>query len=156
MSFQCQLCHATYLLDTEDLVNHLPCNCMICKECADAHLASQVQRHMSTVQQQGPSQQQSSSNLAQLVKGCNVLYHDKAAGLWVDADITHVDLSVDPPQFGIHIASREAGTSKYTESTRLVPRDQQIRPQGEYKRYMPSPPPQCVKVTATSLLSDTP
>ncbi|MEW5307187.1 MAG: hypothetical protein WDW36_009595 [Sanguina aurantia] len=78
---------------------------------------------------QAPSHPQSST--AHLVKGCCVLYHDRAAGTFIDAEITHVDLSVDPPQYGIHISSREAGTTKYTEAARLVARQQpqQLRTQ---------------------------
>lgn len=132
MSFQCAICHATYLLDTEDLVDNLPCDCLVCKSCIRIQLSSQVQRHMSLVKQ-APSHPQPASTVSLLVKGCCVLYHDRAAGVFVDAEITHVDLSVDPPQYGIHISSREPGTTKYTEATRLVAKQepQQPRTQGE-------------------------
>lgn len=128
--FSCRgACARTHTLDE---VADLPCNCLCCAACVrtsiggqlDAALCSASPGRDSRFKSDSPTTQQQrrqgyASNPAALARGANVLYLDRRSGVFIEAVIEQVDLSCQPPQYGVRLPG--AADLRFTEAQRLYP-----------------------------------
>ncbi|GFR50183.1 hypothetical protein Agub_g12352 [Astrephomene gubernaculifera] len=112
MSFPCQKCRKDISLGS---LAELPCNCLVCVPCSRGAVVDHLQRLATDV---APSPQPSAVKRlrVQLEPGDEV-YYRKPDGSYVKATVEIVDISVQPPQYGIQLANTD--NLRFTEEDRL-------------------------------------
>ncbi|GLC37550.1 hypothetical protein PLESTB_001759700 [Pleodorina starrii] len=115
MSFTCGVCWRSVGLGC---LAELPCSCLVCSECSRAELESQVRRQhrIHGASPGSPAPQRSRAAPAQFELGENLLYLN-SMGVYVEAVVGVVDISVQPPQYGIRLPGSD--NLRFTEEHRL-------------------------------------
>ncbi|GLI67902.1 hypothetical protein VaNZ11_012227 [Volvox africanus] len=140
MSFICGLCGG-YIQQEEPA--DLPCDCLICMNCARKQLELQIQGQHSGAAgllNSPPLLQPQVST--QYALGETVLYRDKK-GIYVEAVVEIIDITVIPPQYGIQLPGRD--DLRFTEEDRLCSTSAQPlpKPGGKPLQHLSAHCPRC-------------